>query len=844
MAIIYSYPYVSTVNNSDTLVISVSDTTANNGFLTKSLTADNLASYVTARVNLNFGGDTGTGVVNLDTQSLSIEGTANEIETVAIQGNSRGILTIGLPNNVTITNNLTVGGSGSQSQIAGFLNLTEVFVTDTLEVDGDTTLNNDLDVSGDTTIGGSLEVTNTLTVGDNQANGSTIDSLLSMSANRITDLSNPINAQDAATKVYVDTAVTGLLDFKGTFRADTGEILSGTNVGSYIYNCPGGAGTRVAIAVGDYYIVANAGGQFYCSGDLLQVGDSIVASQDAAADSSTVNDWGVLEGNNVEGTGLANTIPLWTDSQILGNSVLSEETGTAYGATKNLVVNGNIYQSNMGTSVSIGENALANGTAGTLGENVAIGQNALNSLTVATNNIGIGVNTLQNTNANNNIAIGKNSQVGQTTGLGNISLGFNSLSVNNVGNTNIVIGHTAVQNVATGSQGISNNVILGTGAVNATTITGGLSDSVIIGTDALEQANTTVIDSTVFIGNRAGRFIEASANRDIGIGFSTFYGVNGGFKSAGDNIAIGAGAQGNNLYLGNRRSIKIGSDAGTAGSYAVNISAVNTSIYNINQAHGEHAAVIGGANNYIQDADAAFTGGGRNNTIATGAIGGAILGGFDNVVNGGGSAGMALGSNLEVTGANQVVLGRFNVANNNSKLIVGAGFSGANRINAFEVKNTSLIKLGKYGQSTPTFPVIGLNYNILVTQPNNEVREVDPEVFNSQVLVPQLVTIGGGQVVNLAGDTNKLVTVNWTGTSGTGTLRLPTAANFTNKTMQILAAGGFDPQTTPSNLNITTSFGSGETIDGQGSYTGITKLYDTVTLWSNGTEWFVLQVKT
>ena len=106
MAIIYSYPYVNTVNNSDTLVISVSDTTADNGFLTKSLTAGNLASYVTAKVNLNFLGDTGTGVVNLDTQNLSITGTTNEIETAA----SSQTLQIGLPDNVTIANNLTVVG--------------------------------------------------------------------------------------------------------------------------------------------------------------------------------------------------------------------------------------------------------------------------------------------------------------------------------------------------------------------------------------------------------------------------------------------------------------------------------------------------------------------------------------------------------------------------------------------------------------------------------------------------------------------------------------------------------------------------------------------------------------
>ena len=101
-------------------------------------------------------------------------------------------------------------------------------------------------------------------------------------------------------------------------------VLSGTNAGAYIYNCPGGAGTRVAIAVGDYYIVATAGGQFYCSGDVLDVGDSIVASQDAAADTSTANDWGILEGDNIEGTGLANTAPRWTDTQVLGNSNITQ----------------------------------------------------------------------------------------------------------------------------------------------------------------------------------------------------------------------------------------------------------------------------------------------------------------------------------------------------------------------------------------------------------------------------------------------------------------------------------------------------------------------------------------
>ena len=61
-------------------------------------------SQVTAQ-DLDFAGDSGTGAVDLDTQSFSIFGTTNEIETV---GSGQSI-TIGLPNVVAITTSLTVG---------------------------------------------------------------------------------------------------------------------------------------------------------------------------------------------------------------------------------------------------------------------------------------------------------------------------------------------------------------------------------------------------------------------------------------------------------------------------------------------------------------------------------------------------------------------------------------------------------------------------------------------------------------------------------------------------------------------------------------------------------------
>jgi len=57
--------------------------------------------------DLDGAGDSGTFAVDLDTQSLTIAGTTNEIETTA----SGQTLTIGLPNNVTISGNATIGGN-------------------------------------------------------------------------------------------------------------------------------------------------------------------------------------------------------------------------------------------------------------------------------------------------------------------------------------------------------------------------------------------------------------------------------------------------------------------------------------------------------------------------------------------------------------------------------------------------------------------------------------------------------------------------------------------------------------------------------------------------------------
>ena len=180
---------------------------------------------------------------------------------------------------VVLTDSNAVADSVIISGVTNAIDVSENTGTSTIFVDLSDTIDGDRTFNDNVTFGGDLDI-----FGD-----------VLMNSGSIQDLADPTQAQDAATKAYVDSLVSGGLTFKGTFRADTGEILSGVNNGSYLYNCPGGAGTRVAVAPGDYYLVATAGGSFYCSGDNLDIGDSIIAVSDAAADASVIGDWSIVQ---------------------------------------------------------------------------------------------------------------------------------------------------------------------------------------------------------------------------------------------------------------------------------------------------------------------------------------------------------------------------------------------------------------------------------------------------------------------------------------------------------------------------------------------------------------------
>jgi hypothetical protein len=93
------------------------DTTLPTSAAVKDYVDNNITSQ-----DVDFAGDSGTGAVDLDSQSLTIAGTANEVET------SANNVTIG--NNLTVTGNLTVNGTQTQ------VNSTTVTVDDPIFVVG------------------------------------------------------------------------------------------------------------------------------------------------------------------------------------------------------------------------------------------------------------------------------------------------------------------------------------------------------------------------------------------------------------------------------------------------------------------------------------------------------------------------------------------------------------------------------------------------------------------------------------------------------------------------------------------------------------------------------------
>ncbi len=372
---------------------------------------------VTAGTYLNGGGSSGSVTLNhdsttrSDTTSSDSPGFGATFDVVSsVSTNATGhvtaidVATVTLPSNPNTNTTYTLpttNGSNPDIVLTGSDSSTDIVnmngTSNEVTVTGSGTNTITFGLPDDVTIAGELTVSGT---------GQ------SSFAGQVTIPATPSASTDAASKGYVDGLVSGGLTFKGTFRADTGEILSGTNSGSQLYNCPGGAGTRVAVAVGDYYLVATAGGSFFCSGDTLDIGDSVIGVSAAGADSSVASDFSIVQSDEgvvslttTDGTYINLTPNSATAGAVTVTADLSAADGTADTSTRFLSKDNTwdvpAYTSNVNTTYDllVAQNSGSNNnpllrldpSSGsndditlTGGTNITVTRDSATSLTIAT----------------------------------------------------------------------------------------------------------------------------------------------------------------------------------------------------------------------------------------------------------------------------------------------------------------------------------------------------------------------------------------------------------------------------------------------------------------------------
>jgi|TARA_R100000426_G_scaffold87338_1_gene71524 hypothetical protein len=600
-------------------------------------------------------------------------------------------------------------------------------------------------------------------------------------------------------------------------------------------------------------------------------GNSLAVYKDNQTNQFTVKDiYGQTEKlflgtGNVSGSGTTNTISLFTNgtSGIIGDSVISQ-TAPYIGAGTGVVdIKGTLKQSdtlnsvyiglNVGLSVNpssttsqynigIGEQALRDFQEGILfgaetsANNVAIGLQSLTNLVSGTSNIAIGQSTLASlTDGRQNIAIGVNSLkfLDNSTALDNISIGQSAFLQLTLGERNIGVGAELMPNQTTGFRNVIIGGDIGQSASNITNFF----NNVILGDNALIGSVPTRLSSGVIIGDRAGIGVSGDARRDVIIGRLAFQNNN----SAGDNIAIGSNANQNTTSVGVtvQNSITIatrstGSGTGArARDYGIAIGTYDDADAGeggINDALGKYSVVIGGIGNASSGRSGVIIGG-KGHTIDAVSENGAILGGFDNQIQSGGSSGMALGSNLIVNGNNQVVVGRFNTSNNNTKFIVGCGTSSAQRRNGFEVLNTGQLRAKQYGSST--FPATG-GFKFLVAGSTGNILEVDDSAIQGTSLTVTDVVQDTGTEFFTAGTPTNAIKFGVTNAVA-GNIEVKISSSFpTDRTLILITDGSFQ-----STQAIVITSQAGANINGNSSVS-LTGAYKTIELYYDGTEYIVL----
>jgi hypothetical protein len=144
----------------------------------------------------------------------------------------------------------------------------------------------------------------------------------------------------------------------------------------------------------------------------------------------------------------------------------------------------------------------------------------------------------------------------------------------------------------------------------------------------------------------------------------------------------------------------------------------------------------------------------------------------------------------------------------------------------------------KISQLTDATALTG-SEQIPIVQSSSTVKTTAHDLSNIYISKAQTAQAGGDVDLDASDyDTVKLIKLTWSGANGTAVYTLPDATTHTNRIIRFISDSTFNNST---HVELTPK--SGQTLDGSANDYDINKSYEGIAVWSDGTEWFIIQKK-
>ena len=114
-----------------------------------------------------------------------------------------------------------------------------------------------------------------------------------------------------------------------------------------------------------------------------------------------------------------------------------------------------------------------------------------------------------------------------------------------------------------------------------------------------------------------------------------------------------------------------------------------------------------------------------------------------------------------------------------------------------------------------------------------------PPAPNATLTPTSITAVAGESFWLTASNIGDLGKISWSGGNGSFTLRLPPASGVTNRVIRFITDGTFG---TGAGDKVLLTARSGDTIDGAADFE-ISKAYEGLAVWSDGSEWYIIQAK-